>query len=240
MPTRLLERRDRKGDVEFREGDPEAGTAPVAIGHAAVFGRESLNLAPDWADFTIHEDIDPHAFDRTVREADVVGLWNHDHMHLLGRTASGTVRLAIDERGLAYEIDLNQDTNAGREVTGHLRRSDVRGSSFGFRTIKDRWEEDEDGNIRRTLVEVALIDVSPVTWPAYPDTDSSLRSLAAAIGVPDLNEVRHAVETRSLGQFLLPPEQRDEQPDPPSSDPPVGPPVAPPAATRPRLAWLSA
>lgn len=234
--THLLERRISKGDVEFRAASDDSG--PVAAGHAAVFGRSSVNLAPSWADFTIHEEIDRHAFDRTVREADVVGLWNHDDMALLGRIRSGTLRLEIDERGLAYEIDL-PDTTTGRDVAELLRRGDVRGSSFGFRTIKDTWFEDEDGNITRTLLEVALIDVSPVTFPAYPDTDAALRSLAAAVG-HELAEVREAVETRSLGRLVAPPtdqhtdppEQRDEQPDETRSDPPV--------AARPRLAWLYA
>lgn len=234
MTTRLLEHRDRKGDVEFRAGSDDSG--PVAAGHAAVFGRSSVNLAPSWADFTVHEVIDRHAFDKTVREADVVGLWNHDNMALLGRVRSGTLRLNVDDRGLGYEIDL-PDTTTGRDVAELLRRGDVRGSSFGFRTIKDTWLEDEDGNVTRTLMEVALIDVSPVTFPAYPDTDAALRSLAAAVG-HELAEVREAVEARSFGRLIAPPapsdqpEQRDDQPDDPSSDPPV--------AARPRLAWLYA
>lgn len=239
MTARLVERRRRRGDIEFRdiEGDD---ALPMAVGHAAVFGMQSVNLAPDWADYTVHEIIDPHAFDRTVREADVVGLFNHDDMWLLGRTTSGTVRLAIDERGLGYEIDL-PDTTHGRDVAVLLRRGDVNGSSFAFRAIRDTWFEDEEGNITRTLLEVALIDVSPVTHPAYPDTDSSLRSLAAAIGT-DLDEARRLVETRSLGRHLQPPEQRDEQADEPSSDPPEDP-AQPDSAVliaRRRLAYLYA
>lgn len=232
--TQVLERRVSRGDVEFRAASD--GTGPVASGHAAVFGRSSLNLAPSWADFTIHEEIDRRAFDRTVREADVVGLWNHDDMALLGRIRSGTLRLNVDDRGLAYEIDL-PDTTTGRDVAELLRRGDVRGSSFGFRTIKDTWFEDESGNLTRTLLEVALIDVSPVTHPAYPDTDASLRSLAAAVG-HEIDEVREAVETRSFGRLITPPkpsdqpEQRDEQPDETRSDGPV--------VARHRLAWLYA
>lgn len=237
MPTRLLERRNRKGDIEFRdvEGDD---AMPIAVGHAAVFGMQSVDLAPSWADYTVHEIIDPHAFDRTVREADVVGLFNHDDMWLLGRTTSGTVRLAVDERGLAYEIDL-PDTTHGRDVAFLLRRGDVNGSSFAFRAIRDTWFEDEEGNITRTLLEVALIDVSPVTHPAYPDTDSSLRSLAAAIGT-DLAEARRLVETRSLGQFLVPPEQREKQAVEPGSDPPEDPALPDPEVliARRRLAHL--
>jgi phage head maturation protease len=42
--------------------------------------------------------------------------------------------------------------------------------SFGFRTVEDRWHT-EDGVETRELVKVDLIDVSPVTFPAYKQTD---------------------------------------------------------------------
>lgn len=48
--------------------------------------------------------------------------------------------------------------------------------SFGFRTITDSWQL-VDGEDIRTLIEVKLFDVSPVTFPAYPDTEVGLRSL---------------------------------------------------------------
>ena len=47
-----------------------------------------------------------------------------------------------------------------------------------FRTARDRWEEEKDGTILRTILEVEeLFDVSPVTYPAYPDTTVAVRSL---------------------------------------------------------------
>ena len=45
---------------------------------------------------------------------------------------------------------------------------------------EDRWEE-IDGEMRRTILRVdELFDVSPVTFPAYPETDASLRARFAA------------------------------------------------------------
>lgn len=182
------ERRDSTGTVERRAtGDGQ----PVAAGYAAVFGRRSVDLGG----FT--ELIDRAAFTKTVSEADVLGLWDHDERSLLGRIASATLRLDIDDRGLAYEIDL-PDTSTGRDVAELLRRGDIRGSSFGFRTIRDEWFQSDEGEVTRTLLEVALIDVSPVSRPAYADTTVALRSLAQATG-RDLTEVRTAAERRSLG-----------------------------------------
>lgn len=156
--------------VELRDDNL---STPIAAGYAAVFGRRSSDLGG----FT--EVISPTAFDRSISQGvDVVALWVHDERHLLGRVSSRTLSLAVDEVGLHYEVRL-PDTGTGRDVAELLRRGDVRGSSFAFRTVADSWYEDpEDGAITRTLDEVALIDVSPVTRPAYPDTTAALRSLA--------------------------------------------------------------
>lgn len=164
----------------------------VATGYAAVFNRSSEDLGG----FT--ESVAPGAFDKTLREADVVALWNHDEQDLLGRTSARTLRLATDDVGLRYEIDL-PDTTAGRDLGVLLERGDVRGSSFAFRTIADVWEEDEE-SIHRTLKEVQLYDVSPVTRPAYPDTTSALRSLAQRhdLDLEDLLDAQRRGELRSL------------------------------------------
>lgn len=224
--TRRLERRHHTGTVEFRADDAGEGGSdqPVAAGYAAVFGRRSVEM------YGFTEVIDPACFNKTVQEADVVGLWNHDERALLGRVSSGTLRLSVDDRGLAYEIDL-PDTVAGRDVATLLRRKDVRGSSFGFRTIRDTWFEDADGAVTRTLLEVELIDVSPVTRPAYLDTDVALRSLARATN-HDLDEVRRAAEARDLRPLLAVPG------DPAPPDGPGGRPAG--TATRAHIGWMHA
>jgi HK97 family phage prohead protease len=47
----------------------------------------------------VFERIMPGAFDKALREDDVRGTFNHDSSCLLGRTASGTMRLSVDRRG---------------------------------------------------------------------------------------------------------------------------------------------
>ena len=48
--------------------------------------------------------------------------------------------------------------------------------SFGFETLADRWEKIDEQEVR-TLMKVRLFDVSPVAFPAYPDTEVALRRL---------------------------------------------------------------
>ena len=57
--------------------------------------------------------------------------------------------------------------------------------SFGFRTITDEWRH-EDGEVVRELIEVELFDVSPVTFPAYPQTDIAARAFFEARMKSDL------------------------------------------------------
>jgi phage head maturation protease len=51
--------------------------------------------------------------------------------------------------------------------------------SFGFRTIKDSWDVGSDPALRE-LLDVELLDVSVVAFPAYPRADVAVRSLEGA------------------------------------------------------------
>ena len=103
-------------------------------------------------------------------------LFNHDRDRLLGRTASGTLELKADATGLRYSVTL-PDTQQARDLATLVGRGDVNQSSFAFRVGKDEWEYDEDGErTTRRILEVAdLLDVSPVTVPAYTSTSVGLR-----------------------------------------------------------------
>ena len=138
-------------------------------GYAAVFN----SLSEDLGGF--REKIDPGAFAKTIGADDVRALWNHDSNHVLGRNKSGTLLLSEDKRGLKIDI-MPPDTQFARDLMISIDRGDVDQMSFGFRTISQRWEG-EYPDETRTLMEVQLFDVSPVTFPAYPDTEVGLRSL---------------------------------------------------------------
>ena len=121
------------------------------------------------------EIIMPGAFTKTVKEADVRATWNHDPNFVLGRVSAGTLALTDDKVGLRHRIE-PPDTQWARDLTESIRRRDVRDMSFGFRTIRQNWRTDGD-EIVRELLEVELLDVAPVAYPAYPRTDVAVRSL---------------------------------------------------------------
>jgi HK97 family phage prohead protease len=154
--------------VEAREGQ-----APVIAGYAAVFDQPSEVM------LSFREIIRPGAFARSLAGRDVRALWNHDTAQPLGRTKNGTLQLAEDARGLKITIT-PPDTAWGRDALESIRRGDVDQMSFGFTALKENWTEDGVGFPLRELLEVKLWEVSPVTFPAYPDTTVAVRNMEAA------------------------------------------------------------
>jgi HK97 family phage prohead protease len=146
----------------------EDSDAPKIVGYAAVFNRLSEKLG------YFREKISPGAFRNSLKNADVRAVWNHDPNYVLGRTTSGTLRLEEDQIGLRMEAD-PPETQWAKDFLVSIRRGDVNQMSFSFDTIRDEWTSNEDATIR-TLLEVELYDVSPVTFPAYPDTSVVARN----------------------------------------------------------------
>lgn len=162
-------------------------SAGLFSGHAAVFKQKT------WIGdkrFGFWEQVSPEAFNRALAEEhDVRFLVDHDPSRVLARTASGTLSLATDKTGLAVRAEL-ADTTVGRDLAVLLERGDVNSMSFGFSVTQDLWEEQKDGSEVRTIQDVDLFDVSAVTFPAYPQTDASLRSLVEAAGYDHIRQQR--------------------------------------------------
>ncbi|GEM_PF-1823066 len=149
------------------------GEGKRLIGYAAVFNSESADLGG------FREEIQPGAFARSLAEdADVRALWNHNDGQVLGRTAAGTLSMREDERGLRVEID-PPDTQVAQDAMVSVERGDVNQMSFAFRVRPggQSFSERDDGTVLRSLSDVELFEVSPVTFPAYEDTVVDARAL---------------------------------------------------------------
>ena len=180
LPTRTIELRESEngnrltgyGAVFYRDGDP---STEFELWEGVV------------------ERIMPGAFDKAVSEDDVRGMYNH--RELLARTSSGTMRLSIDDVGLRYDIDI-PNTTLGRDLTEHIRRGDVNGSSFAFNITDETWRKEDNINIRE-IRGVRLFDTGPVDFPAYEGTSAGIRA------VGDVDEARKAFEARQNADKLL-------------------------------------
>lgn len=173
--TPSIETRGFDGALEVRAADNGKRTLH---GYAMKFGTRY-----DMGWFT--EEIAAGALDRADM-VDVRALLNHDPNVVLGRTKAGTLRLAVDEVGLRYEIDL-PDTQAARDLAVSIERGDISQSSWGFMLrmndseMGDTWKR-ENGKDHRTITAVSRVfDVSPVTFPANPDTEVAKRTRDAAL-----------------------------------------------------------
>lgn len=181
-------------DLELRSNGE--GKMPTIVGYAARFNMKSVVM------YDFREIIKPGAFTQSLaRGDDVRALVEHSGgLMVLGRRSAGTLRVTEDDKGLRYEVD-PPDTGAGRDIVTLIGRKDISQSSFGFRTVKANWIVDaaEGGMDVRELVQVDLFDVSPVAFPAYPDTEVSLRSAyyksekheARAVGDDEIRRVHN-------------------------------------------------
>jgi len=148
----------RSVEIRARNGKPA-----VILGHAALFNTPSVYMG-------FRETIAPGAFKESLGD-DIRALWQHDTARVLGRTRAGTLQVWEDAQGLAFELN-PPDTQDGRDAVTLIERGDVDQMSFGFNVPPggDSWSEDSDGIPLRTLRSIHLMEISPVTWAAYPQT----------------------------------------------------------------------
>jgi HK97 family phage prohead protease len=194
-PSGLEHRIFELDDIEVRSGDEEE--KPKIRGHAAVFEK----LSDDLGGF--REKIAAGAFSKTIKKDDVRALFNHDPNYILGRNKAGTLTLEEDEKGLYFEID-PPDTQYGRDLQVSIDRGDITQCSFAFEVDGkkgEEWDMQEGKTPIRTLNALKLYDISPVTYPAYPQTDVKVRSAFKAAGL-DYESLTAVIRKQSEGGEL--------------------------------------
>lgn len=162
-----------------------SGTLGAIAGYAALYARSTV-IGEARAGFGFKETIQVGAFAGVLHDPSTYAAFNHDQSLLLARVGIGSLRLSSDSRGLRYELDL-PETSLGRDLGWMVARGMVQGSSFAFRVAADGdyWSRGPDGLDERTITQVeTLVDVSPVTSPAYPSTatEGTLAPVIAGIG----------------------------------------------------------
>ena len=155
--------------TELRTGDADGRS--VIEGHASVFDSWSETLG---GFFPFKEKVRSGAFAKSIEADDIRSLFNHDPNYVLGINKAGTLELREDEKGLFVRV-YPPDTGWARDLKTSIARGDISQMSFGFTVEQDKWSS-EDGIDTRELIEVKLFDVSPVTFPAYSETDVGVRS----------------------------------------------------------------
>ena len=233
-----MERRLLKSEVRVER----EGSNKKIRGTAAVFYREgNKGTEYDLAGYGmpgVKERIMPGAFKRALgrgqggnkdRGQDVYAAINHDPSLVFARTKAKTLRLSVDETGLHYEAKPS-DTTAGRDAIANVEAGNFGGSSFAFQVAKngEKWRMDGKTEVREIHKVEAIIDVSPVTTPAYEATSVNARSATAARAsyeqwkkqlaqdFSDLDEINEMISAK------MPRQEEDEAPEPVDGECPDG------------------
>lgn len=160
--------------VEKRE---DGSSSRKISGYGAVFDSWSSPIY-DW----FVEKIDRNAF-KDCDFSDCILAFNHNG--IVARYSSGTLELEVDEKGLRFEAEL-PNTTLGNDMLELISRGDITQCSFRFIVESDAWKyADKDNGMEydeRTILSISkCYDVSPVIYPAYPDTEVDIaRSLAGS------------------------------------------------------------
>ena len=137
-------------------------------GYASTFDPYVL-LTVDGIDYS--ERIEPTAFEGADL-SDVVFRVDHEGS-VYARSSAGTVSVWADEHGLATRADLSR-TQKARELFADIEAGNYPKMSFAF-VVADGGDHYDSATHTRVIQRIAKVfDVSPVSFPANPNTELSV------------------------------------------------------------------
>lgn len=139
---------------------------PTITGYAAVFFNpadySTRGTAADGAELRVS----PTAFRYELGKRRVVCQYDHRPDRTFAREADGTLRLAVDARGLRFWAT-PPDTPFARRLVWKIEAGEVSGASFQYH-VDGRTEARDGGRLVRDLWDVTLLEVGPVRHPGTP------------------------------------------------------------------------
>ena len=175
------------------------------VGYAAKWNERTA--IGDLRTVGFYEECAPGMVTKTLREGDQRFLIDHNPYYVVSRVSAGTLNLRSDDVGLPVDSALDPDLYYVKALKANVRNRNITGMSFGMRVIKDEWRKEQvrsadgasttDAEVR-TLLEVQLVEVSAVTFPAYTKTQAELKSVASAMrSRVELHGDTEAIERRA-------------------------------------------
>ena len=154
--------------MELRMVPTTEGAEPSFFveGYASTFEPYVL-MTVDGVDYS--ERIEPTAFDGADL-SDVVFRVDHTG-RVFARTKAGTVQLWTDKHGLAQRTDLGR-TQAARELHADIAAGNYPTMSLAFTVAEDHFDWATHTRVIDRIKKV--YDISPVTFPANPNTELSV------------------------------------------------------------------
>ena len=180
MSNMSKEYEQRNYNFEIRANTDESGKG-IITGRPIVYGsRTNLGF--------FDEIIEKGALDKANLK-DVRFLVNHDVSKIpLARSRNNnensTMRFSVDDKGLNLDwvkLDIENNSEA-RNLYSAISRGDITGMSFMFSVPLDgeTWDDLESDHPTRHITSISdVLEVSAVTFPAYEDTEISVRNKSA-------------------------------------------------------------
>jgi len=183
-----IEKRAFRATFGIRDGE----------GHT-IYGRpiiyDSVTRMTDFWGDEYDEVIDSGALDNADMR-DVRLLVNHafDRIPVArsrNNNGNSTMMIAVDADGMSFEADLDTErNNEASALYSAVEREDLTGMSFGFSISGQAWERlDEDIPLRRITAIGSVLEISAVTFPAYQQTEISVRDNRPTRSSEDEEEV---------------------------------------------------
>lgn len=145
------------------------GTRTIS-GTAIVFGQRSQDLG------NFVEIVAPGAVTKTLSSGqNVLLLNNHNSSQPIASTASRTLQLTTDSRGVSFTAKLDTRQSYANDLALSIESGVTSGCSFGFMTLDDSYADDA-GTLVRTLNQIDLFELSVTVSPAYLQTAVDIRS----------------------------------------------------------------
>lgn len=193
-PRQVLRSQVRAHLFEFRAADPgdgEPNDGRTLRGYAAVFDQPTI--IESYAG-SFEEVVKRGAFRKTLRERTPVMQYDHGNDKRVGSVPIASIEeLYEDDEGLFTRARLFPN-DVVEPIRQAVEGKAIRGMSFKFRVMQDRWidrdgkkirddelndllaDPGERGPIRREITEVQLFELGPVAFPAYEQTSVGVRS----------------------------------------------------------------
>jgi HK97 family phage prohead protease len=120
-----------------------------------------------------------------ARSSEIV-LWNHDPSQPMARRSNGTLEVKEDDHGVFIRADVSKTVwgRQGHESVSSLT-TDKMSFAFDVAPAGEEWKQVKEGDkiidIRRIVEFGVIYDYSPVSYPAYPDTEIIAKSRTIAV-----------------------------------------------------------
>jgi HK97 family phage prohead protease len=164
-------------EVETRDGE-EAKKTFMVSGTPILYNR--LTTLVDNADYTVREIIDAGAAREALNAAEQVLLWNHNAAQPMAARKNNTLTVREDDSGVHIDADVSGSA-WGRDGYEAIRSGLVDSMSFAFFVNRDGYTIEQTEVEKKQVITQKIhkfsriVDFSPVTYPAYKDTDISAR-----------------------------------------------------------------